>query len=62
MPRPALALIAFLLGFFAYLAVVLALADWVQGQHWLLQVPFFLVAGIAWVFPTKRLMFWAAGR
>ena len=30
--------------------------------HWLLQVPFFVVAGIAWAFPAKWLMFWAAGQ
>ena len=36
-------------------------ADHVLTQHWALQVPFFLVAGIVWAFPAKWLMFWAAG-
>ena len=32
-----------------------------DGTGWL-QVPFFVVAGIAWAFPAKWLMFWAAGQ
>jgi hypothetical protein len=56
---PALLLgLAFLL---LYLGLVLWAGDWVQTQHWLLQVPFYVVAGIAWVVPIRALMFWAAG-
>ncbi len=33
-----------------------------QPQHWLLQVPYFVIAGVAWAFPAKWLMFWAAGQ
>ena len=51
-----------LLGFLLYVGLVLRLADHVLQWHWLLQVPFFLVAGIAWAFPARWLMFWAAGQ
>ena len=48
------------LGFLLYVAAVMVVADHVLGWHWLLQVPFFAAAGIAWVWPAKWLMIWAA--
>ena len=60
MSRAPLAILAFLIGISLYLVAVLALADWVQGWHWLAQVPFFLIAGTIWAWPTKALMVWAA--
>ena len=62
MSRIPIAVVVGLLGFAAYVALVVALADHVITQHWALQVPFFLVAGIVWAFPAKWLMFWAAGQ
>jgi hypothetical protein len=62
MPRIILALLVGMLGFLAYLGVVLALADHVIGLHWALQVPFFLAAGVAWAWPARWLMFWGAGQ
>ncbi|MBW6398544.1 DUF2842 domain-containing protein [Roseomonas sp. HJA6] len=59
MSRPVIALIIGLLGFFAYVVVVLAIADHLRGLHWTIEMVFFAVAGIAWVWPAKRLMVWA---
>lgn len=61
MSRPVLALIVGLLGFFGYVLVVLALADRLRGLHWTVELVFFAIAGIAWVWPAKRLMVWAYG-
>ena len=61
MSRPILALLAGLVGFAAYVGVVVLLADWVLTLHWLVQLAYFLVAGLAWVPPARRLMFWGAG-
>jgi hypothetical protein len=60
MARPVLALLIGLLGFLLYVGAVVALADWVLHLHWLVQLAYFLVAGIAWVWPARKLMFWAA--
>jgi hypothetical protein len=60
MPRPLLALIVGLLGFLLYVGIVVALADRVLHLHWLVQLAYFTVAGIAWVWPARALMFWAA--
>ena len=62
MSRIAIAVPVGLLGFFLYVGLVLKAADHVLEWHWLLQVPFFMVAGIAWAFPARWLMFWAAGQ
>jgi hypothetical protein len=59
MSRSTIALLAGLAGFIAYVVVVLLLADHVLGLHWTAQFVFFAVAGIAWVWPAKRLIVWA---
>lgn len=59
MSRPALATIAGIVGFVAYVVAVLLVADHVRALHWTLELLFFAVAGIAWVWPAKRLMVWA---
>lgn len=61
MPRSIVALLAGVLGFLLYVGVVVALADWVLHLHWLVQLAYFTVAGVAWVWPARRLMFWGAG-
>ncbi|WP_149540772.1 DUF2842 domain-containing protein [Siccirubricoccus phaeus] len=62
MPRILLASLAGLLGFFLYVVLVLQAADWVLSLHWALQIPFFLIAGTAWAWPARWLMFWGAGQ
>ena len=60
MSRVPVAVIAGILGFLLYIGAAVALADAVLPQHWVLQVLYFAVAGMAWVWPTGRLMRWAA--
>lgn len=60
MPRPALAFLLGLIGFLAYIMVAVALGDVVVHRHWLLQLLYYVVAGIVWVFPAKWLIVWAA--
>ena len=60
MSRVPLAVVIFLAGFTAYIAVAVVLADHVLGLHWTVQALYFVVAGIAWAWPARRLMFWAA--
>ena len=60
MSRTVIAVPLGLLSFVLYVGVVVVLADSVVGLHWALQLPYFLVAGIAWAFPAKWLIVWAA--
>jgi hypothetical protein len=60
MSRPLIATLAGVSGFLAYVGLVVALADIVLQHHWLLQFLYFAVAGIAWVWPARALMFWGA--
>jgi len=59
MSRPTIALLLGLSGFFAYVVLVLAISDHLSGLHWVVEMIFFAVAGVAWVWPAKRLMVWA---
>ena len=59
MSRPAMATLIGIAGFLAYVVVVLLVADHVRALHWTIELVFFAVAGIAWVWPAKRLMMWA---
>ena len=60
MSRPLIALVAGLLGFLFYVGLVVALADHVLALHWAAQLLYFIVAGVAWAWPARALMFWAA--
>ncbi len=60
MPRIGLALLLFIGGFALYVGAVVAFADLVIGRHWLVELIYFLLAGIAWAWPARALMFWAA--
>jgi len=60
MSRIPLAVVIFLMGFTAYVAAAVVLADRVLGLHWTAQALYFVVTGIAWAWPTRALMFWAA--
>lgn len=60
MNRAAIAALAGIAGFLAYVVVVVLVADHVLRLHWLVQLAYFTVAGIAWVWPAKALMFWGA--
>lgn len=60
MPRSALAFLLGLFGFVAYIGAAVALGDVVVHRHWLLQLLYYVVAGIVWVFPAKWLIVWAA--
>ncbi|MCC6718720.1 MAG: DUF2842 domain-containing protein [Acetobacteraceae bacterium] len=60
MSRIPMAVVVFLVCFAAYVAAAVALADHVLGLHWTVQALYFVVAGIAWAWPARWLMFWAA--
>jgi hypothetical protein len=62
MPRILIAVLVFLTGFTAYIAVAIILADHVLPLHWTVQALYFVVAGIAWAWPARALMVWAARR
>lgn len=59
MSRTTIAALAGIAGFLFYVVVVLVVADHVLALHWLVELVFFAVAGIAWVWPAKWLIAWA---
>jgi hypothetical protein len=61
MSRIALASLAGVAGFCGYIWLVVVLADHVIPLHWLIELVYFVLAGILWVWPAKRLMVWGAG-
>jgi hypothetical protein len=60
MSRIPIATIIALVGFTAYVTLVVTLADRVASLHWSLQALYFLVVGTVWVLPMRSLMYWAA--
>lgn len=60
MSRIPVAVTAGLLGMALYVGVVVALADHVVDRHWLVQALYFAIAGFAWTWPARWLMYWAA--
>lgn len=62
MPRTLIALIVGLVGFVAYIAAAVTLADRVLGLNWVIQVAYFVVAGLLWALPAHFLLLWAFKR
>jgi len=60
MSRIPVAAVLGLVGFVLYVVLVMVLADQVLRLHWLVQALYFVVAGIAWAWPARALMVWAA--
>jgi len=58
MPRPPAAALMGIVFVIAYVAASVTLADRLPDQ-WAVQAVYFLVAGIAWVFPVRWLMLWS---
>ncbi|MGQ5701250.1 DUF2842 domain-containing protein [Sandaracinobacteroides sp. A072] len=56
--RRPLGILALLAGIFAYAIFVVWLFEPVATLHPLIQLPIWLVLGIAWVFPVKPLLVW----
>ncbi|MCU0886630.1 MAG: DUF2842 domain-containing protein [Rubritepida sp.] len=61
MSRPTLAFLIGMVGFAAYIWIVVILGDFVLQTHWLIQLVYYATAGVVWVFPAKRLILWGAG-
>jgi hypothetical protein len=62
MSRVPIAVVAGVGGLILYVMAAVALADHVLGLNWAIQAVYYLVAGVAWVFPMQKLMYWAARR
>ena len=62
MSRGPIATVAALLFVIVYVAVVITLPDLFPRLHWALEALYWTAAGILWVFPVTRLMYWAAGK
>ena len=62
MSRSSAALLIGLVGFAGYAVIALVLADYVLNMHWTVQVIYFAVAGIAWAWPAKWLIYWSANK
>jgi len=60
MSRIPLAILAGILGLLLYIGAAVALADFVLPRHWTLQLAYFAIAGVGWVWPASQLMYWAA--
>jgi hypothetical protein len=60
MSRGKLAFLIGVVGFIGYIAVVVALGDFVVQSHWAIQLVYYVFCGIIWVIPAKRLIEWSA--
>ncbi len=60
MSRVTVAVVLGVLGFAAYCAAAVTLADRVLHVGWPLEAAYFVLAGTVWVLPARWLMLWAA--
>lgn len=50
-------MIVLLIGFFAYLILAITIADFLPANK-LVEIVYFAITGIAWIFPVKHLLAW----
>lgn len=56
--RKLLGSLVLLIGLTVYIVLVATVATNWLPLHWWVQVPFYLVAGIAWAIPMRPFMYW----
>ena len=61
MSRPVAATLMGLAFVAAYIAAAITLPD-ILPTAWWVQAPYFLIAGVVWVFPVRWLMLWSVGK
>lgn len=49
------------LGLTIYVLCAMRLGVAIIPEHWAAQLAYSIVAGVAWVFPVRRLLFWMEG-
>jgi hypothetical protein len=52
---------ALVIGLTIYALAAMRLAVAIVPEHWLAQLAYAIVAGIAWVFPIRRFIYWMNG-
>jgi hypothetical protein len=60
MSRGKIALLIGVIGFIAYIGIVVVIGDFFVRQHWVIQALYYAVMGFVWVFPVIRLIKWGA--
>ena len=60
MSRSKIALLIGVIGFIAYIAIVVWIGDFFVRQHWAIQAVYYITMGFVWVFPAIRLIKWGA--
>jgi len=61
MSRSLLAFLIGVVGIVLYILAVVALGDHLVMAHWALQLVYYGVAGIIWMWPAKWLIIWGSG-
>lgn len=56
--RAPFGMIVILVFILIWCGVVVSLMDWISDLNFWLQLPIYVIAGIAWIFPVKPLLLW----
>lgn len=58
--RNAVGILALVAGLIVYALVAMVAGATLVPEHWLLQLLFFVAAGLAWLWPARHLLRWMA--
>ena len=58
--RNALGILALVLGLIVYALAAMVAGATLVPEHWLLQLLFFVIAGLVWLWPARPLLRWMA--
>ena len=58
--RSTIAVLLILVGLVIYSLVAMVVGTYFLPDHWAAELSFYLIAGIAWIWPSAKLIGWAA--
>lgn len=61
-PRSAIGMLTLIAGLAVYALIAAAIGDLLAGTWAIVQILYYIVAGILWIFPARRLMRWTVQR
>jgi len=57
--KPSIGFLIIFFGLIAYAIAVATVGGWMTDWHVAIQTVYYIVAGIAWVFPARKVLIWA---
>lgn len=60
--RSAIGMLILIFGLMAYVFLAAAVGEFLGGMSLVIQTIYYLIAGLLWIWPVKKLIYWMGGK